>query len=97
MSEKDALPEEAQIAWDAYQAMGKSKTEYFTFLQDLDQKYKHNGSPNIAENTRLEELLKLHDEKVTTFNEAMSAVQDNDARELLLKKLTADAAPIGMH
>ncbi len=93
--ESDAgLPEEAQAAWNAYQAMGKSKSEYFTFLQGIDQKYKQNGSPTTAENSRLEELLKVHDEKVTAFNEAMSAVQDNDARELLLKKLTADAASI---
>ncbi|MEE9551848.1 MAG: hypothetical protein V3V89_02280 [Gammaproteobacteria bacterium] len=84
------------MAWEAYQAMGKSKAEYFTFLQDIDQKYKQNGSPTIEENNRLEELLKVHDEKVSAFNDTMQSIEDTDARELLLKKLPADAT-LGAH
>jgi len=97
MSNKDLLPKEAQKAWDAYQAMGLSKQSYFGFLQEMDKKYKEGGSPSIAENLRLEELLKVHDAKVAAFNEAMQAIESKDSRELLLKKLTADAAKIGMH
>jgi hypothetical protein len=97
MSNNDLLPKEAQKAWDAYQAMGLSKQSYFGFLQELDKKYKEGGSPSIAENLRLEELLKVHDAKVAAFNEAMQAIESKDSRELLLKKLTADAAKIGMH
>ncbi len=97
MSDNDTLPEEAQKAWDAYREMGASKQEYFNFLQELDKKYKEKGTPSIAENLRLEDLLKAHDVKVSAFNEAMQAIDDKDSRELLLKKLTADAAKIGMH
>lgn len=91
------LPAEAQAAWDAYQLMGKSKIEYFGLLQEASRKYKHGGSPTIAENLQLEKLLKAHGEKVTAFNEAMQAVTDKEARELLLKKLTAGSFPPGMH
>ena len=84
------LPAEAQTAWDAYQAMGESKTAYFGLLQDIDQKYRNGGSPSIAENLQLEKLLKVHDEKVMAFNEAMQGITDKTARELLLQRLMAD-------
>jgi len=97
MSNNDLLPKEAQKAWDAYLAMRLSKQSYFGFLQELDQKYKEGGSPSIAENLHLEDLLKKHDGKVTAFNEAMQSIEGKNSRELLLKKLTADAAKIEMH
>ena len=90
------LPDEVERAWEAYQAMGNSKAAYFGLLQDLDQKYREGGTPTIAENLQLEKLLKAHDQKVTAFNESMSKVVSKDARELLLKKLTADAERTGM-
>ena len=91
------LPKEAQTAWDAYREMGISKSVYFEFLQQLDEKYKDGGSPAIAENLKLEELLKIHDEKVTAFNIAMQEIEDKNTRELLLEKLSADTTLIGMH
>ena len=91
------LPEEAQTAWDAYEAMGLSKQSYFGFLKELDQKYKEGGSPSIAENLHLEDLLKKHDEKVTAFNKAMQSIEGKEAREKILKKLSADNATMGMH
>jgi len=97
MSDNTTLPVEAQIAWEAYLAMGKSKTEYFGLLQEFDQKYKQGGSPTIAENLQLEKLLKVHDGKVSAFNEAMNNVVDKDAREMLLKKLSAYSANPEMH
>ena len=97
MSKIGELPEAAQKAWDAYCEMGTSKQAYFSFLQALDQKYKQQGSPSIAENLKLEDLLKIHDKKVSAFNEAMQAIDDKDARELLLKKLTEDASKSGTH
>ena len=97
MSDNNTLPEEAQKAWDAYREMGVSKQDYFSFLQELDKKYKEGGTPSIAENLRLEKLLKVHDAKVAAFNEAMQAIEDKSSRELLLKKLTEDAARIGKH
>jgi len=59
VSNRTDLPEEAQNAWLAYQAMSESKKTYFTLLQELDMKYKKRGSPTLAENLRLEELLKF--------------------------------------
>lgn len=89
---KDALPAEVEQAWLAYQAMGESKKTYFGFLQELDQKYNKNESPSIAENLKLEQLLKVHDTKVTAFNEAMSKVEQPDARQALMSMLTSASA-----
>lgn len=83
----NALPPAAQYAWEAYQAMANSKAAYFSLLQELDQKYRAGGTPSIAENLQLEKLLAAHNEKVSAFNEAMQAVTDKEARELLLEKL----------
>lgn len=96
-SANNELTAEARAAWLAYLEMGESKKTYFAYLQSLDEKYDRNQSPSIAENLKLEELLKSHDEKVKTFNTAMSAVLDADAREALLKKLTGDANKTGAH
>jgi hypothetical protein len=93
MTEDDPLPPEARSALDAYQAMSASKSEYFGLLQQLDVKYKERGSPTIAENLKLEKLLQTHGEKVASFNNAMQAVTDKTARELLLKKLMTTSAP----
>lgn len=76
--------------------MGASKSAYFGLLQELDLKYRNGGSPGIAENLQLEKLLATHNEKVAAFNEAMQAVTDKKARELLLKKLTMDTSTPGM-
>ena len=92
MSDDTALPPEAQIAWNAYQDMSRSKAEYFALLQDLDQKYREGGTPSIAENLQLEKLLEVHDGNVAAFNDAMHNVVDKDARVILLKKLTSETA-----
>ena len=90
------LPDEVRQALDAYRQMGKTKAEYFGYLQELDEKYPPGGSPTIAENLKLEKLLKAHDEKVNAFNMAMQAVTGEDAREILLKKLGEQSMP-GLH
>ena len=90
MSDDTALPVEARVAWEAYQAMSRSKAEYFDLLQKLDLKYRESGSPSIAENLQLEKLLKVHDGKVAAFNDAMNNVVDKDARVMLLKQLTSE-------
>ena len=89
---ENALSPEAENAWLAYQAMGESKKIYFAFLQALDQKYTKNESPSIAENLKLEQLLKTHDSNVTAFNEAMSKVEEPDARQALMSKLSSASA-----
>ena len=98
MSDTDnSLPADAQIAWEAYLSMSETKTAYFSFLSEVDQKYKNGGSPTIAENLQLEKLLGIHNEAVATFNSAMQSVTDKDAREQLLIKLTGDAGKQGTH
>ncbi len=97
IDEGTLLPEEAEAAWRAYQEMSKSKNQYFNFLQGLDQKYKQGGSPSIAENLRLEELLKVHDKNVVAFSQAMNAVENKEAREALLQKLASTNTALGKH
>jgi len=70
------LPDEARPAYEAYLAMTESKNAYFSFMVELDQKQKNGGEITIAENLKLEQLLKAHDEKVTAFNEAMQAMKE---------------------
>jgi len=91
------LPVEAQSAWLTYQAMSESKKTYFSFLMELDQKYKQGGTSTFAENLRLEKLLQLHNEKVAEFSNAMNAVEDKDAREALLKMMGATNSSAGTH
>ncbi len=90
------LPPDVAVALSAYQSMGRSKSEYFGLLQELDMKYKEGGSPTIAENLMLEKLLKVHDENVSAFNEAMQSITDKSDRELLIQKLSTDSS-LGMH
>lgn len=89
MSEEN-LPQPVQTAWDAYRDMGESKSIYFSYLSEIDLKYKSGGTPTFAENLQLEKLLKAHDEKVAKFNDTMRAIEDKEHRELLLKKLSSD-------
>lgn len=96
MGQENDLPLEVRKALEAYQQMGQSKKTYFGLLQELDEKYKQGGGPSIAENLQLEKFLKAHDEKVAAFSEAMQAVTDPEAREMLLEKLVSDKKP-GTH
>ena len=88
----DNIPIEVHKALEAYQAMRESKSRYFGFLEDIDQRYKEGGAPTIAEKLRLENLLGQHHDKVTAFNKAMAAVTDTEARKLLLDRLSKGAA-----
>ncbi len=84
----DDLTEEAKIAYQAFQDMGKSKQTYFSFLQEIDIKYKQGGAASIAENLQLEKLLGIHDKNVVAFNTAMTAVKDIEARNALIKLMS---------
>jgi len=84
----EELTEEANIAYQAFQEMRKSKQTYFTFLQEIDFKYKSGGAPSIAENLQLEKLLAEHDKNVAAFKTAMAAVEDFDARNALIKLMS---------
>lgn len=74
----NGLPAMAQPAYKAYLAMSESKEAYFSFMLELDQKYKQGGEATIAENLKLEQLLKAHDEQVKAFNKAMESFKSMD-------------------
>ncbi|MEM6998240.1 MAG: hypothetical protein AAF419_00195 [Pseudomonadota bacterium] len=82
------LTEEASIALQAYQEMCDSKDIYFTLLQEIDEKYKDGGQANSNETEELAKLLSEHSEKVHAFNTAMSAVEDFEARNALIKLMS---------
>ncbi len=84
----DDLSVEAKVAYQAFQDMGNSKKAYFSFLQEIDIKYKSGGAPSIAENLQLEKLLGVHDKNVVAFNTAMATVEDVDARNALIKLMS---------
>lgn len=84
----EELTAEAKVAYQAFQDMAKSKQTYFVFLQDIDVKYKSGGTASIAENLQLEKLLGVHDKNVLAFNTAMAAVEDLDARNVLIKVMS---------
>ena len=68
--------------------MSKSKQAYFSFLQEIDTRYKSGGAASIAETLQLEKLLGVHDKNVIAFNTAMSAVTDPEARMVLIKLMS---------
>jgi hypothetical protein len=82
------LTEEASIAYQAFQQMRESKQTYFSFLQVIDVKYKSGGEASSDETEELSKLLAKHDENVATFNTAMKAVEDFDARDALIKLMS---------
>ena len=86
MSVDDLTKEE--IAYQAFLDMSVSKEAYFHLLQDIDIKYKEGGTASIAENLQLEKLLGVHDKNVIAFNTAMSAVEDVEARNALIKMMS---------
>lgn len=82
------LTEEASIAYHAYQEMCDSKDTYFTLLQEIDEKYKEGGQASSNETEELERLLSQHSKNVAAFNDAMSAVEDFEARNALIKLMS---------
>lgn len=82
------LTEEASIAYQAFQEMRESKQTYFSFLQDIDVKYKDGGEASNEETEELSKLLAKHSEKVSAFNDAMSAVENFEARDALIKLMS---------
>ena len=86
---KNPLSPEAEAALGAYEAMRASKHEYFSLLQSIDEKYRNWGHPSDEEKKRLDDLLKVHDSKVSVFNEAMARVTDPDDRMALIQRLNS--------
>ena len=63
----------------------------------LDQKYTKKESPSIVENLKLEQLLETHDINVAAFNEAMQNIKEQEARQLLMAKLTEAGSQSNSH
>ena len=82
------LTEEASIAYQAYQEMCDSKDTYFSLLQEIDEKYKDGGQASSNETEELERRLSQHSKNVAAFNDAMSAVEDFEARSALIKLMS---------
>jgi hypothetical protein len=82
------LTAEASVAYQAFQEMRESKQTYFALLQEIDVKYKDGGKASSNETEELSKLLATHSEKVAAFNDAMSAVEDFEARDALIKLMS---------
>lgn len=66
----------AADAWQAYNAMESTKRRHYEFLELLDNKKKnYNMDPSGSEQTRLAALLKDHDQQVSRFTMASSALK----------------------
>lgn len=84
------IPAAANAAWAAYHAMEQSKREHFAFLQKLERKSKQGQPRSLAEQTHLEYLLGVHNERVSTFGRAVQELRTKDiaAYEHFLQYLT---------
>ena len=87
---EQTLPKKALSVWDIYRAMGESKRKHFSYLEELEKKYKHGGTRTVAENIYLEGLLKQHGRQVVKFREAIKQLQhdDADAHQALIEHIT---------
>ena len=87
---EQALPKKALRVWEIYCAMEDSKRKHFSYLQELETKYKQGGSRTLAEKVYLEGLLKQHGRQVTKFREAIKQLQldDDDAHQALIEHIT---------
>ena len=97
MTELDPLPDVALPAWQAYEAMLKTKDAHFSFLEELETKYRNGGRRTFAEGRRLEQLLAEHDAQVRAFRQSVVALQQEDlaAHHALLMHIRRANADVG--
>ena len=50
---EQTLPKKALPVWDIYRAMEESKGKHFSYLEELETKYRHGGTRTVAENIYL--------------------------------------------
>ena len=91
------LPEAALAGWNAFKAMEQSKRRYFSYLETLERKYEDGGMRLLAEEVRLDGLLKEHDHQVAEFGKAVKALGAADpvAQKALIAHMTAFNTSIG--
>ncbi len=87
---EQTLPKKALPVWDIYRAMEESKRKHFSYLEELETKYRHGGTRTVAENIYLEGLLKQHGRQVAKFRKAIKQLQydDADAHQALIEHIT---------
>jgi hypothetical protein len=78
----------AQTTYQAFLDMKASKAAHFSCLEALESKYSAGGAPSLAENLELEKLLERHDRNVMAFQAALSAVDDADEMQALVKLMS---------
>ena len=85
------LPETAEHAWHAYEEMLGSKTAHFSYLQQLEDKYRHGGQRSLAEGAHLNQLLAAHDARVKAFRLAITELSQLDlsAHQTLIEHIAA--------
>ena len=74
----EKLPPAAIFVWQRYLAMIASKDAHFSFLESLEEKYKHGGNRTLAEIAHLEGLLDSHNSCVKAFTDAQKLLATND-------------------
>ena len=97
MTDLDPLPDTALPAWQAYEAMLKTKDAHFSLLEELETKYRDGGRRTLAEGRRLEHLLAEHDAQVHAFRHSIAALQQEDlaAHHALLMHIRHANADLG--
>ena len=100
----DILEGVAADAWQAYNAMESTKRRHYQLLEILDSKKKnYNILPSESEQMRLAGLLRDHDQQVSRFTAASSALKQADAAAhialfVYIGEITvADDAPSSRH
>ena len=78
---KTTLPDSALPAWEAYQAMQRTKQTHFDLLALLEAKRERRQRPTLAEELRLKQLLKAHDEQVAAFRAELKTLRERDLAE----------------
>ncbi len=75
----DILEGVAADTWQAYNAMESTKRRHYQLLEVLDNKKKnYNLAPTDIEQSRLAGLLRDHDQQVSRFTAASSALKQSD-------------------
>ena len=97
MSALAPLPDAALPAWSAYEAMLRTKDAHFSFLAQLEEKYRDSGRRTLAEARRLEQLLAEHDLQVRAFRGAVTALQKSDlaAHQALVEHIRLSNVGLG--
>ena len=97
MADLDPLPDAALPAWRAYEAMLVTKNAHFSFLEELETRYREGGRRTLAEGRRLEQLLAAHDARVRDFRHSVAALQRDDlaAHHALIEHIRRANAELG--